>query len=265
MDQNKTGDAGMTCPELVAKLQESLVCLKLSAQELGLDFFELGEFKDILLIKTSSRDLYFWLNKNPFNDSFIFLLGQDKFLQSQIFQKLNITIPKTFYHFPKQTNLPQDLKFPSILKPNNSSFSKGLNLIEDKSELESVLASDPAQKWIIQSYIKGQEYRVVTVKNKIKLVYPKIGNHRFKNPDLQNYKPQKIQDQNLIQLFQPIVDQLYKGLKVNFSGLDIIVDNKGQAHLIELNANPVCYFYNLCNGRQDFIAIYSELLQEYQN
>lgn len=265
MDQNKTGDAGMTCPELVAKLQESLVCLKLSAQQLGLDFFELGEFKDILLIKTSSRDLYFWLNKNPFNDSFIFLLGQDKFLQSQIFQNLNIQIPQTFFSFPQKNNLVPELQFPLVVKPNNSSFSKGLSLVSNAKELNSVLTNNPDQKWIIQQYIQGQEYRVVTVNDKIMLVYPKIGNARFYNSIIQDYRPKNLNQPKLVELFQPIVNKLFSNLNLKFAGLDIIIDKQGTPFLIELNANPVCYYYNLENGREDFTQVYLELLKEYQN
>ncbi len=268
MDQNKTGDVGMTCPEIVTKLSLSLTCLKLAAQKLDLPYKELGDFKDILVIKTKRQDLYFWLNKSPFNDSMVLQIANDKLLQIQLFKELNILFPETYYWLPTKKNLPKSLAEGSwITKPTYGSFSKGVELFHSNSELISYLNEVAThKKLLIQKYITGTEYRVILHKNKIKLVYPKLGNERFSQiSSLETYTPPKITDPNVIKLFQPIADQLYQKLNSNFLGADIIVDNKNQPYLIEINANPVCYFYCEFNGKEDFIQIYSELLQEYQN
>lgn len=262
MDQNKTGNVGTTCQELVTKLKTSLDIVKIAAKKIGFPYKEIGVFKDILIINTPKQELYFWLNKNPFNDSFIFQLGQDKFLQYQIFLNNKIPIPTTYFKINEQTNIPKKLSFPIVYKPINSSFSRGVKLLYEFNS-----QNYQTQNFLLQQFIKGNEFRFLVVKNKIKLAYSKVGNIRFnetyKNND--NYKPIILQNKALIQKVQPIVNKLFSTLNANFLGLDIIFDSKNNPYLIEINANPVCYYYTKFYGKEDFIQIYLELLQEYQN
>jgi len=42
-----------------------------------------------------------------------------------------------------------------------------------------------------------------------------------------------------------------------------LIDSSEGLRILELNPNPFCYFYNRDNGREDFSAIYRQLLEKY--
>ena len=51
-------------------------------------------------------------------------------------------------------------------------------------------------------------------------------------------------------------------LDLGFYAVDLIRNDRG-LHILEVNPNPICYFYNQCNGRDDFVSIYRRLLEKY--
>ena len=49
-------------------------------------------------------------------------------------------------------------------------------------------------------------------------------------------------------------------VELGFYAIDAIRSPSG-FQVIEINPNPMCYFYNLHNGRSDFVGIYEKLIQ----
>ena len=50
---------------------------------------------------------------------------------------------------------------------------------------------------------------------------------------------------------------------LGFYAIDLIRDDAGGWWILELNPNPLCYFYNRSNGGGDFTAVYERLLREH--
>ena len=59
-----------------------------------------------------------------------------------------------------------------------------------------------------------------------------------------------------------LVAQIAPAVELGFYAVDLI-DSSEDLRILELNPNPFCYFYNRDNGREDFSAIYRQLLEKY--
>ena len=51
-------------------------------------------------------------------------------------------------------------------------------------------------------------------------------------------------------------------IDLGFYAIDLILC-KGEFHILEINPNPICHFYNSDNGRADFVWIYERLMRKY--
>ncbi len=266
-----------------ARTMYSLSCVEDAAKLLNLDCKYLGEFQDILVVEFKSKNpLYFWRNKHPFNNS-LTEFANDKILQIQILQDLAkstdlpFKLPQTSFYF-KPENLDQDLpkiteeifqnfKFPFILKNKHTSFAKGVYLVNSEAELSSKLreifqSGDQRTGILIQEFINGTEYRLVSKDEKARLVYSKIGNLRF-DSDTDNFSPHKLESD--LEKFDKVATVLSKHLSIRFAGTDLILTDQNELYLIEVNMFPVAFVYSNLFGSQDFVTLYQEFLEEYQN
>ncbi len=258
--------------------EESLHCVEKACQIAGLSFKYIDSQKILAKVTyQSGKELYFLHNKNPFNSYMSARICQDKSLQHTLYQKNGIKHPKTKSYFsplaPKsfskykkfhslkevETDILSNFSFPFILKKNQSSLSKDVFKVMTKQELEELLKKyfqpNKHEILVIQEYIQGREVRVISLKGNPLLAYTK--GTKFSLTDL---KPLKLNTEE----FEGISAQIYKHLHVDFSGIDLIQNEKG-IFVIETNSNPACFYYNKHNGRDDFIQVYLKCLQEYQN
>ena len=59
-----------------------------------------------------------------------------------------------------------------------------------------------------------------------------------------------------------LVEDIGRVVELGLYAVDLIEGERG-LHILELNPNPFCYFYNKENGRGDFTQIYRALLEQY--
>jgi glutathione synthase/RimK-type ligase-like ATP-grasp enzyme len=72
----------------------------------------------------------------------------------------------------------------------------------------------------------------------------------------------RVTDAGLLERLSEVAAAVAGVLDLGFFAVDLI-DGEGGLHILEVNPNPICYFYNQCNGRQDFTGIYRRLLRKY--
>ena len=109
------------------------------------------EIEAISEIKKIYLDITFWAVNSPE----IIKLCNNKLKSAKHAEKLNIKIPKIF----NSSNI-KDVKLPLIVKPINGVSSRGIIIIKTKKELESITTHFKNSDFIIQEFIKGDEYTV---------------------------------------------------------------------------------------------------------
>jgi hypothetical protein len=271
--------------DFAANTIASLSLIKQAADNLGYKSELVGEYLDILKVfkPTLPSPIQFWRNRHPFNHS-LSELGSDKFLQYQIIQSelesapINtdisaFSLPETLF-FPNKnytqieisaiTNeVIANLHFPLILKKNNSSFGRNVHLVQNESELTSLIQtyftnSQDRFFLLFQEFIAGTEYRVVTNKTVPQIVYAK-------KPRFQANPTSQLAEADLKTLFASPVKTLYTATNLTFSGCDFILTPDQKVYLLEQNYFPCCHSYLKSHSSDAFIQLYQELLEEYQN
>ena len=71
----------------------------------------------------------------------------------------------------------------------------------------------------------------------------------------------KVEDEATLKSFDNVAESIGEVLGLGFYAIDAIAGVEGLS-VLEVNPNPVCYFYNESNGRDDFVRIYERLLRE---
>ena len=194
MKKNKTilltGAGGVATPALIKRLQENgyrVIAADIDKHAVGLYLADLGvvtvpgdspEFVKVmseicdqhkvdLLITGVDEELIpsFELEKN----NIIVLLPRlnfvttclDKYKLMQSLDSIGITIPET--RFAKMG--PGDISYPIVIKPRRGRGSRGVGIINNKTELDSFINESKYKidDLIIQKYIDGVEYTVSVV------------------------------------------------------------------------------------------------------
>ena len=66
----------------------------------------------------------------------------------------------------------------------------------------------------------------------------------------------------LLGLFDEITKAVSRVIDLGFYAIDLILGESGPT-ILEINPNPICYFYNSHNGRADFVGIYERLIRKF--
>ena len=72
----------------------------------------------------------------------------------------------------------------------------------------------------------------------------------------------RVEDPKLLKAMETVVQGISKVIDLGFYAIDLILSDAG-FYILEINPNPICYFFNMHNGRRDFVRIYERLLQKY--
>ena len=72
----------------------------------------------------------------------------------------------------------------------------------------------------------------------------------------------KVDDPELLKSFATVAECISEALPLGFYAIDAIAGVDGLS-VLEVNPNPVCYFYNESNGRSTFVSIYERLLKSH--
>ena len=120
---------------------------------------------------------------------------------------------------------------------------------------------------LIQSYVEGPEYRIVGSRGRLLLAYRKQSDEVLVHGDLNplhhdSGRAEKVEAAGLLQEMETLLAAVNEVVPLGLMAMDLIRGVAG-FHILEINPNPFCYFYNRDNGREDFVEIYEQLLAEF--
>ena len=270
---------------------ENLECLQQACRELGLACEVFSEEGALLRVDGRQRPFYFWRNKHPFNDYMGARIAEDKAFQYEIFARVGLPIPATLQVFNPLADPRFDrykthgsveeiiadveakLVYPLVVKKYRSSLAQGVFLEHNSSALAQRLqqlfenSSYLDNIVLIQQYVQGPEYRAVASRGELLLAYGKEGGGDQSGADLNplhqsDCRAVRVVEGALLDSMGKLVEDIGRVVELGLYAVDLIEGERG-LHILELNPNPFCYFYNKENGRGDFTQIYRALLEQY--
>lgn len=152
-----------------------------SAVDLGINYELLEDRLHYYVLSKDNKQLFMLNTMFSFNDCVAVRVVKDKYATSSLLRDLGIPVPdsKLFIssnYFQDASECEKILSaaekmFPVVLKPLDLSFGKGVftNLTE-KSQLQTALAelkNMRLKQIMLESYIKGKDYRVLVVKGEV--------------------------------------------------------------------------------------------------
>jgi glutathione synthase/RimK-type ligase-like ATP-grasp enzyme len=161
-----------------------------------------------------------------------------------VLEHLKIGIPKGTYfllgdhQYSNSTGDISDflrqIKYPIILKPNDSSLGKGITILRKFNQQHIHNAISKVRQYsdvlIVQEYLLGQEYRVVAIEGEIIFALRK-----HESP----MDPEEIPLSGST-CFIDIVRRSMKHLGATICGYDFIVEN-GSVKVLEINSDPFVF------------------------
>lgn len=273
-------------------LLESLACLSIAAEEEGFALEAASEDGNVVVVRGLRRPTYFLRNKHPFNDYVTARLAEDKAYQYELFTGAGLAVPlslkvfnpladERFHRYRTHSSVADVLSdvedrfsYPVVVKRNQGSMAQGVYLETNREGFRARLSqlfesSGLFQNvLLIQTFVPGPEYRAVVGDGRLLLAYEKQGPIDEEITDdlnplhRQGGRAVRVEDPNLLKALREIAESLYEVLPLGFCAIDLIAGEDGLV-ILEVNPNPVCYFYNSEYGREDFVAIYRDLLRQH--
>ena len=270
--------------------KESLACLAKACANLDVRIESASEDGNLVCIRPQGRGpVYFLRNRHPFNDYVAARLAEDKAYQYELFARAGIPVPETMVVFNPfaderfsryRTHASVDavvedverrFSYPVVVKRNTGSLAQGVFLEGDRRALKKRLRTLFENSGyldnltLVQEHINGPEYRIVAARDELLLAYEKVSESpcRDLNP---LHGPtgiaRRVDAPELIDALSRLTAGLSDVIDLGFYAIDVIRSPAG-FRVIEINPNPMCYFYNLHNGRSDFVSIYERMIREY--
>ncbi len=267
--------------------RESLTCLANACGNLGLRLERASEDGNLVCIRPpGGGPVYFLRNRHPFNDYVAARLAEDKAYQYELFTRAGLPVPVTIVAFNPfaderfsryRTHASVDavvedverrLSYPVVVKRNLGSLAQGVFLERDRRALKNRLQTLFENSGfldnlvLVQAYTAGPEYRILAARDEVLLAYEKAGG----SPD-GDLNPlhgatgsaKRVEAPELVEGLSELATAVSGVIGLGFYAIDVIQSAAG-FQVIEINPNPMCYFYNLHNGRADFVDIYERLL-----
>ena len=270
--------------------KESLACLAEAGANLGVRIEPASEDGNLVCIRPPGRGpVYFLRNRHPFNDYVAARLAEDKAYQYELFERAGLPLPATLVAFNPfaderfsryrthasvdavVTDVERRFSYPVVVKRNRGSLAQGVFLEGDRCDLKRRLRSLFENSGfldnlvLVQEHVGGPEYRVVAARDELLLAYEKVSESpsRDLNPlhgPTGSARP--VDAPELIDALSRLTARVSGVIELGFYAIDVIRSSAG-FRVIEINPNPMCYFYNLHNGRSDFVGIYERLIARY--
>ena len=270
---------------------ESLACIAMASQRSGFECQRVSDNDNVFMLKTDDRPLYFLRNKHPFNDYVSARLAEDKGYQFELFTRSGLPTPKTeqiFNPFADDRfnrykthqsvdhavdDIESRFSYPLLVKRYRSSVSQGVFLESDGASLRArmrMLFENSGYLdniLLIQSFVRGPEYRAVASQGELLLAYEKqceegLSPGRLNPLHQTTGRAVKLTSPERLGAMEELTRRVSKVIDLGFYAIDFI-DGRDGFSILELNPNPFCYFYNRDNGREDFVSIYEFLLDKY--
>ncbi|CAD5982326.1 RimK domain protein ATP-grasp [Planktothrix tepida] len=260
-----------------------------ACQNLNIDYEILHSHENLIKIKLD-KNYYFCNYSTPFVDQSVFKILKDKeYTYSILKEKINI--PKTigflspfcdekyqeYLQFKTIPDIAREIerffKFPVIVKRNSGSSGQNVFLCQDLEEIETALTTifnihDKNYDYvaIAQEYILIQrEYRAVFLNQKLILLYEKdisqatfIGN--LSPLHWEGGKAKYINNPQIISDIEKFCQPIFQELALDYTGLDIAVDEQNQYWFIEANSHPNYDIFTRDNGSELAVQVFEKML-----
>ena len=270
--------------------RESLACLAKACANLDLRIEPASDDGNLFRIRPPGRGpVYFLRNRHPFNDYVAARLAEDKAYQYELFTGAGLPVPETMVAFNPfaderfsryRTHASVDavieeverrFTYPVVVKRNKGSLAQGVFLEGDRFALEKRLRTLFENSGfldnliLVQEHISGPEYRIVAARDELLLAYEKV--NASPCGDLNPLHgstgfAKRVDAPETLEGLSRITAGVSGVIELGFFAIDVIRSPEG-FQVIEINPNPMCYFYNLHNGRSDFVGIYEELIRKH--
>ncbi|MGP8330326.1 MAG: ATP-grasp domain-containing protein [Methanosarcinaceae archaeon] len=171
-----------------------------------------------------------------------------------------------------------NFELPVIVKRNQGTRGKNVFLCQDRTAIRNAILTIFNKNTklydyvaIAQDYIRVQyEYRVILFYDEILLVYRKdIMNARFTGNlsplHWENSHAVLVAKEKKIAEIKKFVAPLYSALALQFSGLDLIQDEKGDLWLLEINSQPDFDIFMRDNGSERVVQIFEKMVLKLKN
>ena len=267
--------------------RESMTCLEKACGNLGLPLERVSEDGNLVCVRTpAGGPVYFLRNRHPFNDYVAARLAEDKAYQYELFKRAGIPVPETMVAFNPFADerfsryrthasvnavvedVERRLSYPVVVKRNLGSLAQGVFLERDRRALKNRLQALFENSGfldnlvLVQAYTAGPEYRILAARDEVLLAYEKAGGSP--GGDLNPLhgptgSAKRVDAPELVEGLSELATAVSGVIELGFYAIDVIRSAAGY-QVIEINPNPMCYFYNLHNGQTDFVGIYERLL-----
>lgn len=133
-----------------------------------------------------------------------------------------------------------NLSFPMVFKHCYGSLGKQVQLINNLDELKKVYYKSYMIPHIYEEYLSkhtGSDYRVIVIGNKVVAVMNRINNNDFRSNIYLGGKGVDVTT-SVSNDIKDIAIKANKLLNLDYSGVDIMLDNNDIPTLLEVNSNP---------------------------
>ena len=249
----------------------NIQCLTKACDLLAIPYRFLDKNRNFVAV--GNTPVYFSNCSTPWNSEEVAHICKDKEFAYDLLSDV-VTMPKTRGYFdPFRRDYKEYIQFdsidviakdivnsfalPCVIKRNAGSRAKNVFVCSTETEIEAALRTvfDQQSKEydfvaLAQAYIQpARELRVVTLNKKVVFVY-----------DWSNEYTIIGKDSELFKKIEQFVAPIFTNLDLNWSGLDIIVDEHGKLHLIELNSKPCFEKFVENKGDKEIVEIYKKML-----
>lgn len=187
----------------------------------------------LIAITVDGNEQYINLTRSPLNTATGVSISRNKYLTRLVLERNGIqNIP-----FMRPQTLEEATAFLEahtkiIAKPVGGSGAHDIHIVTSATQLEGLAITG----YILEKYILGQEFRYLVLNSKV------IGVHRSEygvsvaeTRDLERISyPEETWDDSLIRSSL----QITKILGLTFAAVDYLIDDLGQAHILEVNTTP---------------------------
>jgi hypothetical protein len=265
-------------------------CVRKACDALGIPYTTHDDYGNFVAVELDPVR-YFVNAATPFNNGAIDKICKDKEFTWKLL-KDTIRMPRTKGYFdpfpedPLYTSyvtepsyeaiadaIVREFSLPTIVKMNSGLKGKNVYLCESREEVLGAVSAIfnhrlPSSDYVAlaQEYIPPQrEYRAIVFRREVLLVYEKdvsgatfIGN--LSPLHYENAHTVLIQDTKVIDRIAEAFADAYPVLDLEFGGIDIIEDEQGTLHIIELNTHPAFNYFVKDNGDEPLVALYRKIL-----
>ncbi|MBI2474327.1 MAG: hypothetical protein HYV68_01370 [Candidatus Taylorbacteria bacterium] len=267
-------------------------CLIRAAKNLGLTVRTLDQNSNFVSIEKSGKRLFFVNYSTPFDDPAAVKICKDKeFAHFLLEKKIRMPMAKGYFdplyseaseihggagsYASIAGNIMKEFTLPLIIKPNSRSRGRNVCLCSEGRHVYDAIEKifDHDSEYydyvaLVEDYVAPhREFRVIVFKQKILLVYEKnIAEAKF----IGNLSPLHwdgaravvVKDEAVLQRLGEFIAPIFNELKLDFTGLDVILGRDNKFYLIELNTSIGFAHFVKDNGDEPIVDLYRTILSE---